>query len=225
MKEKNVKVSLFFNILIVLMTVFACVVMFGGFKFMNGYEPVLESSKLGMFRFFTVQSNILMSVSALIFAIKEIELLNGDIKNISTRIYCLKYVATVSVSLTFLVVFAYLGNIAEYGLLSLLMNSNLFFHLFIPVVSIITFIFFEKNNVIKFKYTLYGLLPTFLYSLYYLTNVLVHMENNKVSPEYDWYYFAQNGIKSIVIVVPLMLIVTYGICLVLWKFNIKRKHS
>ncbi len=222
--DKDVlKISLAFNVIIVLMTIFASVVMFCDIKFMNGYETVLESNKLGMFRFFTVQSNIFMGIVALLFAIKEIKVLKGDIKDISSFMYNLKLVATTSVSLTFIVVFAYLGNIAEAGLISLLMNSNLFFHLFIPVVSIITFAFFERTKKIKFKYTLYGILPSFLYELYYVSNILIHMENNKVSPVYDWYYFVQNGVSGALIVAPLMLLVTYIICLCLWRVNKRTK--
>ena len=50
---KSIKISLIINILVVLMTIFASVVMFTGFRFMTGYEPYLESTKIGMFRFFT----------------------------------------------------------------------------------------------------------------------------------------------------------------------------
>ncbi len=223
MKEKNLKVSLFFNILIFLMTVFACIVMFFSIKFMHGYEPLLESNKLGMFRFFTVQSNIFMGIVALLFAIKEIKVLKGDIKDLSPFMYTLKLVATTSVALTFVVVFAYLGNVTENGLISLLMNSNLFFHLFIPVISILTFVLFERTKSIKIKYTLYGMLPSLLYETYYITNILIHMENNKVSPMYDWYYFVQNGVSGALIVAPLMLLVTYIICIALWLLNKKKE--
>ena len=98
-------------------------------------------------------------------------------------------------------------------------NSNLFYHLIIPVLSIITFVFFEKNNKINFKDTLYGLLPVIVYSFFYVTNILIHMENGKVSPIYDWYWFVQNGVWTIIIVGSLMLLITYLISLGLWKLN------
>ena len=223
MEKNKLKVSLVFNIIIVLMTAFATVVMFTGFKFMHGYDVVLESTRLGMFRFFTVQSNILMGIVALYFAIKEVKLLQGKIKEIPLRDYVLKLTATTSVALTFVVVFTYLGPIAKNGILSLLMNSNLFFHLFIPVISIITFILLENNKNINIKYTLFGLVPTLLYEFYYLTNVLIHMESNTVSVEYDWYYFVQNGVSSALFVAPLMLVVTFILALILWFVNKKTK--
>ena len=49
--------------------------MFTGFKFMYGYEPILETTKIGMLKFFTVQSNLFMGIVSLLFAIKEVKLL------------------------------------------------------------------------------------------------------------------------------------------------------
>lgn len=224
MKEnKNkIKLALIFNAIIVAMTVFATIVMFCGIKFMNGNDVVLESNKLGMFRFFTVQSNILMGIVSLIFVVKEYKYLKED-KEISMLSYVLKMISTVGVTLTFVVVFTYLGPVVKGGIAALLMNSNLFFHLFIPILSIITFIFLENDRKIDFKYTIYCVIPIFLYEIYYLTNVLIHMENNSVSPLYDWYYFVQNGVSSAIIIAPLMLVFAYIIAVIVWFANKKTK--
>ena len=48
------------------------------------------------------------------------------------------------------------------------------------------------------------------------------MENGKVSPVYDWYWFVQNGVWTAIIVVPLMFLITYLITLILWKINKKK---
>lgn len=224
MNKNKVKISLILNIIIVILTILASIVMYSGFKFMGESEIILESTKLSMFRFFTVLSNIFMGIIALIFAIKELNLLKGNINDINLKYYILKLLSTTSVALTFFVVFTYLGPIARGGILSLLKNSNLFFHLIIPLLSIINFIFFEKNNKIKFKYTFLGVIPTFLYEIYYLLNILFHMENGKVSPIYDWYYFVQNGVWIAIVVSLLMLVITYIICLLLYLFN-KKKNT
>ena len=180
---------------------------------------VLESNKLGMFRFFTVDSNMFMGIVSLIFIFKEIELLKG--KEIEKKYYILKLMSTTSVGLTFLVVFAYLGPITEYGIKSMVTNSNLFFHLLIPLISMINFVFFEKTDKLKLKDTKYGLIPMFIYALFYITNILIHMENGKVSTVYDWYWFVQNGIWTIVIVIPVIFSITYLISLIMWKLNRK----
>ena len=45
MKQRNIKISLIINIIIVLLTVFATIIMFIGFRFMHGSEPILETTK------------------------------------------------------------------------------------------------------------------------------------------------------------------------------------
>ena len=130
--------------------------------------------------------------------------------------------ATVSVGLTFFTVFGYLGPIAEGGIFSLLKNSNLFLHLIIPVLSMVNFSIFEKTNKLKFKYSFLGVIPTMVYSIFYLTNVLAHIENGKVSPIYDWYWFVQGGVWTAVIVVPVIFILTYLISLIICRCNKKK---
>ena len=223
MKKKNkIIVSMIINILIVLFVIFSGVMMFTGFTFMKGPGVNLEASSTEMFKFFTVDSNILMAIVALIFIIYEIKLLNKKIKTIPKNIYILKLIGTSAVTLTFLVVFLYLGWIVNGGLLSLLTNSNLFLHLLVPVLSIINFVFFEKNNELKFKDTFFGLLPMEIYGIWYITNVLIHMNNGKVSPVYDFYWFVQNGVWTIVIALPLVAGLNYLSCFWLWKFNRKK---
>lgn len=219
---KKTKISLTINIIIFIFTLFASIVMFTGFKFMHGIEPVLESTKLGMFRFFTVDSNMFMGLIALIFAYKEIQLIKGKINNIPKIYYILKLMGTTAVSLTFVVVFAYLGPISKGGIPSMLMNSNLFYHFLTPVLSIVTFVSFEKNNFLKKKDTLFGIIPTILYAIYYLINILIHIENGKVSPVYDWYWFVQSGVWTAVIVAPMILFITYIISLLLYIFSRKK---
>lgn len=216
--NKNIIISLIFNILIILFTIFASMVMFTDWNFTGGNE-ILEASKIGMFKFFTVDSNIFMGVIALIFAVNEILLLLNKKAQISTVLYVFKLIATVGVALTFFTVFGYLGFIVEGGVIALLQNSNLFFHLIIPILSMVTFIFFEKTDKIKFSYTFIGTLTAVFYSIFYLLNILFHVENGRVSPEYDWYWFIQGGVWQAVIILPLMLLITYGISYLLWVLN------
>lgn len=218
--KKN-KIAFILNVLIVLMVSFASLMMFTGIKITHGVEPVLESTGLSIFRFFTVDSNLFQSIMSLIFACYEYKLIKGKISYISKKLYILKFMSTVAVCLTFLVVLFYLGPIAKGGLLSLLRNSNLFLHLLVPVTSIICFVFFESSNKLKAKDTFYGLVPVMIYAVYYLSNVLIHMEDGKVSPKYDFYWFVQSGVKTVFIVIPVMLIFTYLISFVIWKYHSK----
>ena len=208
------KLSLIINIIIFILTVFASFIMFTGIKITHGAEPILETTKLGMFKFFTVDSNLFMGIIALLFIIKN--------KSITKNMYRLKLMSTTSVTITLLVVLAYLAPISEDGLKSMLQNSNMFFHLIIPVLSIINFTIFEKTEKLKMKDTLYGLIPTMIYALFYILNLIIHIENKKVSPIYDWYWFAQNGIIQAIITAITLIITTYIITLILWKLNKRR---
>ena len=219
LNKKNIKASLVFNLIIAVLTIFASIIMFTGFKFMHGPEILLETTKLGMFKFFTVQSNIFMGIISLLFVVKELKIINKEDIELTILDYILKLMSTTSVGLTFFVVFAYLGPISKDGIASMLMNSNLFFHLIIPVLSIITFIFFEKSDKISFKNTFFGIVPTVLYGIYYISNILLHMESGKVDFKYDWYWFVQNGVCTALIVMPIVLIIAYLISVTLWRLN------
>ena len=218
-ENKKLMISVIINILVFILVVSASFMMYNGIKFMHGYDPVLNATKFSMFKFFTVLSNIFIGITSLVFAIEEIKILLGKKEKISKRNYILKLMSTTSVGLTFLVVFAYLGPISKGGIASMLMNSNLFFHCIIPLAGIVNFIFFEKTDELKFKNNIYGMVPTGLYGIYYLTNIFIHMENGRVSPMYDWYWFVQGGVWMALIIVPLMLGVSYAISVLIWKLN------
>lgn len=207
------------NIILVLLVVFASIIMFTGIRFMEGPDVALAATKLSMFKFFTVDSNVFMGVVALIFICKDIEFLCGKSKDISRGFYILKLISTAAVGLTFFVVFAYLGPISKGGINSMLLNSNLFFHLVIPVLSILTFVLFEGTNKLNLKDIWYGLLPVIIYAVFYLTNIIIHIENGAVSPLYDWYWFVQGGLWTAFIVIPLMFAIALFINLLLWRLN------
>lgn len=220
--KTNVKISLAFNILIVIMTVVALTVVLAQLKFMKGYEERAELTGLQAFGYFTVQSNVFMAIVSLALAIKEIKLLKGKIEIIPYKYYIFKMIAATAVGLTFFVVFIIFSILFKKGLLLLLKNGNLFFHFIIPVTSILNFIIFEKTDAIKFKHTFYGLIPTFLYEIFYTSNVLLNMKDGKVSPSHDWYHFTQNGILILISIPFIMLGITYIITLINWRLNKKR---
>lgn len=227
MKNKNdtkdLKIAIAINIVIFILLVASAIIMFTGFKFMHGPVINLESTKFGMLRFFTVQSNLFMGVVSLIIAIKQIQILRGKRSGLKTIDYIFKMMASSAVGLTFVVVFTYLGPFSKYGITAFLQNSNLFLHLIIPVLSIMNFVLFERTDKIKFRYTLFGIIPTVLYAIFYMTNIFIHMENGVVSTVYDWYYFVQNGVWTSVIVVPGMIFISYLITLAIWKLNKVKK--
>ena len=219
--NKKMIISFIINILISILTVNTIIMCITGFEFMKGYEPYPELFEVPIYSYYTVQSSIFMGIISFIFANREYQILKGRKKEISLVYYIFKMVATVAVSLTFFVVFAIFGFMARGGHIGLLRNSYLFFHLVIPVVSILNYVIFERTSIIKFKYIFYGILPTFLYEIYYTINILMNMKNGGVTLRNDWYSFAQNGLLRTILVAPTMLGITFCLSLVIWRLNKK----
>ena len=218
----NLKKSLMLNIMIIIFTVFSCYAMFAGLYFMSrDKEYALSSKNLSMFKYFTVDSNVLIGIASIFFVVEEYKVLRKKKTELSKKLYLFKLAATSAIALTFLVTFAYLVPVVGYGFKAMIMNINLFFHLITPLLAIFTFVLFEKTDRIGKKDVFIGIIPTAIYAVYYLVNIVTHMTNGKVSPEYDWYFFMQGGIWTAFIVVPLMLLITYLISLFLWKINKK----
>ena len=217
---KKLKISLILNIINAAFVTFACIAMMSGFHFMSD-DTILELANLSAFQFFTFDSNLLLGVVTIAFIVYEILLLRGRIAKIPRLIYLLKYVSTVAVALTMLTVVILLAPTAQKGYFSLFLNSNLFFHFVCPFLAIIIFGLFEKNNCLELKDTWYGIIPTFLYGVYYTINVFIHMENGKVDFVNDWYGFAQNGTFGIIISILMMFGGTYLICVLLYLLNKK----
>jgi len=217
-RNNKLKVSIILNLIIFVSVVIGTV--FTLFD-VDLHGAGLLSSGFGYFKFFTVQSNVLMGIFAGVFLVYEFKFLNGRINKIPNVLYGLKLIFTVGVTLTFLTVVCYLGIIIPTGFFSLFLNANFFFHFLVPVLSIITFIFFESRPDLKFSYTFIGLSHFLLYGVFYVTNVFTHLDGGKVLPEYDFYNFVWGENWSMLVTVSVMLIITYGISFLLWFINRK----
>lgn len=219
---KKYKLSLTFNIMIIAFTLIATIFMITGFRFMSG-EKLLVAGRLESFKFFTVDSNILMGISSLVFAIYDYLAIKGKINEIPRAIYIFKLVGTVSVALTFATVVFYLAPFTGYSYFAFFTNSNLFFHLIIPLLSFVSFLFFEKTNKIRFKDVIISLVPMLIYSIFYMINAFKHIENGLVPSEYDWYGFVKGGVPLSIFVFTVMLAGTYFMAVLLWYLNKKIK--
>ena len=214
---KKIKISLIINIIITILVILASIFMFTGIKFMPG-NTLLEVSKISMLKFYTVDSNILIGISSLIFIIYEFKLLKQKIKEIPNKIYIFKFVATSAITLTFLITAIFLSP--QYGFYAMYNNNNLFFHLIIPLLSIITYIRYE-HHLNKYSYALYGIIPMFIYSIYYSSRVLIHLNDGGLTFKYDFYGFLQGNLNNIYIVIPVIYLTAYLISLFLIFFNKK----
>ena len=96
--KSDLKKALIFNILIVAFVIIATVWMATASSFRS-----LTAVKFGALKYFTVDSNILVGVSALLMAISQYRVLKGTKEKVAPWLYTLKLVATVGVVITMLV--------------------------------------------------------------------------------------------------------------------------
>ena len=126
------------------------------------------------FRFFTVQSNVLCAVSALLLCLFPH----------SRAMWLVKYAGTAAVSVTMLTVLFYLGPL--YGYKKLLSGNDLFMHLITPLLALVSFCVWEKRGLAFFE-SLWGLVPVILYGVLYMYRVVFDKAWD------DFYGFNQTG--------------------------------
>ncbi|MBQ9448724.1 MAG: hypothetical protein IJU60_02470 [Acholeplasmatales bacterium] len=175
------------------------------------------------FRMFTIQSNLLTGIVAGILVVLEILILRGKKEKLPRWSRILKMATTLSVIVTCLVVVFYLSFVAVslgYSYFILFEEYNLFFHLLTPVMATISFVFFERDNDIPFKYTFLNLTHLIIYMIAYAINVFVHLDaNGKATRKYDWYYFVTGDFWLIIPEGLALLILAYGAGVAIWYFN------
>lgn len=215
-----IKKAFILNITIAILVVFSVIWMFSGIKILNIDDP-FEVSKWEMLKFYTVDSNIIMGISAAAAAVREHMVMKGRAESVGTACMVFKLIGTVGVTLTMLVASFFLAPTTENGFLTCFGNSNLFLHLIIPAISIFVFLKYEKSSEISGIHTITGISSMLIYASVYIVNCLAHAVGDDVSMKYDWYGFFMFGVKSIFIILPVILLATYLISFLLWRFNRK----
>ena len=198
---------------------FACEVFSLGWMISGISTGPFSARSFGSLRYFTVDSNLLLGIFSLIAAIAEGKAAAGKKESVSPLIYILKLMGTVGTTLTMLVTALYLAPTSSYGYFSLFAQSTLFLHLINPLLGLVVFWGFERTKELSFKHTFTGVLPMLLYSIYYVEETLRHLEGESVMQGYDWYGFLVMGVRSVAVILPLFIFITYLISLVLWKIN------
>ena len=138
---------------------------------------------LKQFRFFTVLSNCLSGIAALLMAIGQIR---GDV---SQFVFMMKYLGTVSVTLTFLTVLLFLGP-TQGGYVKWFFDGDFFYtHLIGPLLALLSFCLLARRKM-SFGSAMMGLLPMLLYGAVYLYKVMFAPENRRWE---DFYGFNKAG--------------------------------
>ena len=151
------KMDIYLNVLIIILEIIGLVI---SIKALGGK----------VFQYYTQDSNLFLLLTSIIYLITY----NKDKKVISK----LKYGATLSVLITFIIVITVLKptmGLSYHWLL--LEDANLFYHTLCPILAVITFLFFDKVEVKGFKDNMYALIFTFIYTvIFVILNILKIVE-------------------------------------------------
>ncbi len=139
-----------------------------------------------IFRYFTVDSNILCAVSC-VFPL--IGMLRGR-KTESEAVMLLRYAGTSAVTVTMMTVLLFLGPV--YGYPSMFSGWNLWLHLLCPLLAIVSFVWLERDGTGPEKKHLFlSILPVAVYGIvYYVMTVATGSEKGGWP---DFYGFNRNG--------------------------------
>lgn len=181
MSNKNRQTSeILFNLVIVILAVTGIILMLTS----EAEEGALQSSGLENFKFYTVLSNVFCGIVALIYLICIFA------KKGTGKMAALKLAAVCGVAITFAVVAFMFGPL--YGFLNFYKRGNLYFHLLLPVTAIIEFIVVRRKKM-PFRYTVFAAIPTLLYAIGYLLNILINGLGGPWPDTNDFYGFLNWG--------------------------------
>ena len=209
-RKKNL--NLFFNFLLVVLVAISIYLM------ITTSDGFVKGSKLHALKYFTVQSNIFIGISAFISLIYLL------FKNrYPTWVVVLKLVSTTCLTLTFLTVMGYLAPLM--GLFNVFLGANLYMHLFIPVVSIFTFIFIEPKVDLKFKWNLFSMIPSGTYGTIYIICLAANNDYGNIDG-WDWYAFGTYGLGvGFVMLIGLNLVAFISSLILYYSYKRVRKKE
>ena len=215
---RKINAAIILNLIIFVLMVVGAFFAFTGLKF---DMTRVNTTFWYVIKFFTVQSNIFMGIAALLYAINEILHLKKGIE-LNRTLFIIKYIATICVTITFFTVALFLAPVFyKDNYFALFYDTNFLFHLVIPVLSMIIFIFLENRSDMNIKITFLGIVPYIVYSIFYVILAITHMENGKVVDGYDWYGFLYFGIPTFILLTFIMIVATYLLSFLLYFLNKK----
>ena len=215
----RVKAALAANVVIVALVAVAVVLMV--FDIGGG---ALTSGGVRAFKFYTVDSNVLEGIAALVSAVFCARSLRGGGEP-PRWANLLKLSATGAVTLTFLVVIFFLVPTTGFDLASMYSGGNFLMHLVVPALAVATYAILEHPTFRTRRERLWCLVPTAAYEVFYGANALTHVQDGAVPAAYDWYRFLAAGPESAIVVVPLILAIAYLIVVAIDRLAAKAARA
>ena len=156
-----------------------------GYMFLFSGSGNMAVRRYTIFRYFTVDSNILCAVSS---ACLLVQALRGRWAG-SKGVMLFRYVGTAAVTVTLMTVLLFLGPV--YGYAHMFSRWNLWLHLAGPLLAILSFLWLERDGAFpEKKHLILSLLPVIVYGAVYFIMAVVIGEG-KGWP--DFYGFNRGG--------------------------------
>ena len=179
-RKEHKTFEIILNLIIVIFMVIGIILMLTS----KAEEGALQSSGIENFKFYTVLTNVFCGIIASVFLVFKI------LKKDTEKIRALKLAAVVGVAITFAVVAFMFGPL--YGFLQFYKRGNLYFHLLLPVTAMIEFIVVRRKKM-PFRYAVYAAVPTLIYAIGYLLNILINGIGGAGPDTNDFYGFLNWG--------------------------------
>lgn len=195
--------SLFLNLLIAILVLLAWLYMSITFDRHGRFS----AEGLSNLRYFTVISNLMQGIASLMTVLRLLR------RRLFSRSFVrFRFMATVSVTLTFFTVLLFLGPV--FGFEGMYDGANFWFHLVVPVLAMIDFCVVDRNGVVRMGDTTLTVLPMLVYGLLYVGNI-VKNGIGKGANTNDWYGFAVWGQKSAAVVFVILTLAAWLIAVIM----------
>lgn len=189
--------ELILNLVIVIFTVIGIILMLTS----EPEEGALQSTGIENFKYYTVLSNVFCGIVALIYLVLILLKKNTD------RMAVFKLAAVCGVAITFAVVAFMFGPL--YGFLQFYKRGNLFFHLLLPLTAMAEFTVIRRPEI-PFRYTVYSAIPTLLYGIGYMLNILINGIGGPWPYTNDFYAFLSWGWPVGILIFTVITLSSFG---------------
>ena len=198
---KKRKISIIFNILIIIFEIIGLIITYK------------NNNRIGI-EYYTEDSNIIALITTTIFLIYL--LINKEIPKYLKQ---LKYISTICLTVTLLVVLFILAPMYNYNYYFLLFrNELLYHHLICPILCIITFIYFDEIETYNLKDNITSLSLTIIYGIILIILNLLKI----VDGPYPFLKINNQPIELTILWAIIILAMTYIIALLLRKIHNKK---
>lgn len=155
MKDKKIIISATIKLIAIIASIYGIIKMYFG--------PLA-------FTYFTILSNMFMIAVFTVFLVKDINNIVSDEKIVfSNTLYMIKFMATISITLTFFVYLVILAPTYNGGIINSYLSDgcgSLCVHLIMPIIAILDFLFFDEEYKSENSHYVLATVPPLLYTVF-----------------------------------------------------------